>query len=68
MFAEQVVQTVAAGRGLGEQMLVIELIEVAASIVQADFCQGGGGIGVTVGPGTRPSLRNSRCWPGVRSS
>ena len=32
VFAEQVVQTV-AGRRLGEQMLVIELIEAAANIV-----------------------------------
>jgi hypothetical protein len=35
VLAEQVVQLVAAGSGLGEQVLVIELIKMAARLVQA---------------------------------
>ena len=49
MLAEQVVQPVAAGRGLGDQVLVIKLIEVAARGVQAGAVEGGGGIGVEAG-------------------
>jgi hypothetical protein len=49
VFAEQVVQLAAAGRGLGEQVLVIQLIEAAAGLVQAGAIEGGGGVGVDAG-------------------
>ena len=51
MLAEQVVQLVAAGCGLGEQVLVIQLIEQAAGLIQAGAIQGGGGVGVEVRAG-----------------
>ena len=49
VLAEQVVQQVAAGCGLGEQVLVIQLIEAAAGLVQADVIERGGGVGVDTG-------------------
>ena len=51
VLAEQVVQLVAAGRGLGDQMLVIELTEMAARLVQAGAVERGGGVGVKIGAG-----------------
>ena len=49
MLAEQVVQLVAAGCGLGDQVLVIQLIEVAAGVGQAGAVERGGGVGVEAG-------------------
>ena len=46
-------QLVAAGGGLGEQVLVIQLIQVAAGVVQAGVVQRGGGVGVEAGPGNQ---------------
>ena len=51
MFAEQVVQLVAAGCGLGQQMLLIELIKVPAGGGQAGGVEGSGSVGVEVGAG-----------------
>ena len=48
MLAEQVVQEVAAGRGLGDQMMVVKLVEQAASALQAGVIEGGGGVAVDV--------------------
>ena len=53
MFAEQVVQLIAAGGGLGEQMLIVEAFQVAARLVQAGFVERGGGVGVDVGTGVQ---------------
>ena len=54
VFAEQVVQAVTAGRGLADQVLVIQLTEQAAGLVQAGAVEGGSDVGVEVpaGPGT----------------
>ena len=46
MLTEQVVQLVATGCGLGDQVLVIQLIEMAAGGGQAGAVERGGGIGV----------------------
>ena len=46
VLAEQVVQLVAAGCGLGEQMLIVEACQVAARLIQAGFAERGGGVGV----------------------
>jgi hypothetical protein len=51
VLAEQVVQLVVAGRGLGEQMLVIQLIEAATGFLQTSAVQRGGGVGVDARPG-----------------
>ena len=51
MFAEQVVQLVPAGCGLGEQMLLVELIKVPAGSGQACGVEGSGSVGVEVGAG-----------------
>ena len=51
VLAEQVVQLVPAGRGLGDQVLVIQLIEAAAGLVQAGVVERGGGVGVEVRAG-----------------
>src|SRR5262249_56774542 len=48
VLAEQVVQEVAAGRGLGDQMMVVELVERVAGAFQAGVVQRGGGVGVDV--------------------
>jgi hypothetical protein len=49
VFAEQVVQTVAARCGLGEQMLVIQLIKQTASCAQACIVERGGGVCIEAG-------------------
>ena len=49
VLAEQVMQLVAAGCGLGEQVLVIQLIQAAAGLVQAGAVERGGGVGVEAG-------------------
>src|SRR5215468_10941281 len=46
MLAEQVVQLVAAGCGLADQVLVIQLIKVAPGGGQASAVERGGGVGV----------------------
>src|SRR5262249_48214167 len=46
VLAEQVVQLVAAGHGLGEQVLVIQPIKAAAGHVEAGVVEGGSGVGV----------------------
>ena len=51
IFAQQVVQQVAAGRRLGDQMMVVELIELAAGGLQAGVVEGRRGVGVDVRPG-----------------
>ena len=51
VLAEQVVQLVPAGGGLGDQVLVIQLIEAAAGLLQAGVVERGGGAGVEVRPG-----------------
>ena len=51
VLAEQVVQPVTAGRGLADQVLVIQLIEQAASLLHAGVIEGGGGVGVEVRAG-----------------
>ena len=53
MFADQVVQPVAATGGFGDQVLVIQAVEVAAGLRQAGAVEGGGGIGVDVGAGVQ---------------
>ena len=64
VLAEQVVQPVAAGGGLGEQVLVIQLIEAAAGLIQLVSSSAAAAWASKSGPGTRPRRRNSRCWPG----
>src|SRR5690348_5515419 len=49
MLAEQVVQLVAAGYGLGGQVLVVKLLEMPAGGAQGDAVEGGGGVGVDAG-------------------
>ncbi len=49
MLAEQVVQLVSAGFRLGEQMLVIQLIELAPGSGQTDAVERGGCVGVDAG-------------------
>ena len=51
VLAEQVVQQVAAGCWLGDQVLVIQVFQAAARLVQADVVEGGGGVGVEAGAG-----------------
>jgi len=51
VLAEQVVQPVTAGCGLGDQVLVIQLIEQAAGLIQAGAIEGGGGVDVEVRAG-----------------
>jgi len=51
VLAQQVVQPVTAGRGLADQVLVIQLIEQSAALLQADAIEGGGGVGVEVRAG-----------------
>jgi hypothetical protein len=46
VLAEQVVQLVAAGCGLGDQMLVIQLVKMATGGGQASVVKGGGRVGV----------------------
>ena len=41
-------QEVTAGRGLGDQMMVVEIIEQAAGALQADVVEGGRGVGIDV--------------------
>jgi hypothetical protein len=48
VFAEQIVQEVTAGRGLGDQMMVVEIIEQAAGALQADVVEGGRRVGIDV--------------------
>jgi len=49
VLAEQVVQLVAAWPGLGDQVLVIQLVELAAGGGEGGAVQGGGGVGVDAG-------------------
>jgi hypothetical protein len=49
MLAEQVVQLVSAGFRLGEQMLVIQLIELAPGSGNTDTVERGGCVGVDAG-------------------
>ena len=51
MLAQQVVQEIAAGRGLGGQVLIIQLTEMAARLVQAGAVKGGGGVGIKIRAG-----------------
>src|SRR5215467_7008051 len=46
VLAEQVVQLVAAGGGLGEQVVVIQVIELAAGSIEGGGVQGSSGVGV----------------------
>ena len=48
VLAEQIVQEVAAGRGLGDQMMVVELIELTAGGWHVDVVEGGRGVGIDV--------------------
>jgi len=48
------VQLVTAGGGLGDQMLVIELIEVAAGGLRAGGVERGSGVGVDAGARVQP--------------
>ena len=54
VLAEQVVQAIAAGRGLGEQVLVIQLIEAASCLIQPGVVEGSGGANVEVGTRVEP--------------
>ena len=49
VFAEQVVQAVAAAGGLGDQVLIVEGLEVTAGGGQVGVVERGGGISVDVG-------------------
>jgi hypothetical protein len=49
--AEQVMQLVAAGRGLGERVLVIQVIEVLAGLLHGGAIQRSAGVGVDVRTG-----------------
>jgi hypothetical protein len=51
VLAEQVVQVEPAGGGLGDQVLVIQLIEAAAGLLRAGVIERGGGAGVKVRAG-----------------
>jgi len=46
VLAEQVVQQVTAGRGLGDQMVVVQVVEPVPGGFQAGAVEGGGGVGV----------------------
>jgi hypothetical protein len=48
VLAKQVVQEVAAGCGLGDQVMVIQLVEQAASAPQGGVVEGSGGVAVDV--------------------
>jgi len=50
VLAEQVVQQVTAGRGLGDQMVVVQLVKPGAGGIQAGALEGGGGVGIDVRP------------------
>jgi hypothetical protein len=49
MLAEQVVQAVATQGGFSDQMLIIEILQVTACLIQAGFVECGGGISVDIG-------------------
>ena len=68
MFAEQVVQLVAAGCGLGEQVLVIQLIKAAAGGVQAGAVERGGGVGVDAGAREQAEPAEQPLLAAVRSA
>ena len=53
VLAEQVVQLVPAGCGLGDQMLVVQLIKAAAGLLQGGVFEGGGGVAVEVSAGNQ---------------
>jgi hypothetical protein len=69
VLAKQVVQAVTAGHGLADQVLVIQLIEAAASLIQAGAIQGGSGVSVEVRAGNQPEAAEQpllgRCEVGV---
>ena len=52
MFPEQIVQLVPAEGGLSDQVLVIQLIELAAGFAQASAVQRGDSIGQAPPPAT----------------
>jgi hypothetical protein len=54
MVAEQVVQPVAARCVFGDQVLVVESLEVAAGSVVAGALERGGGVGIEAGAGDQP--------------
>ena len=49
MFAKQVVKSVAAGSGLSDQMLVVEVLQTAPRLAWISFVQGRSGVGIDVG-------------------
>ena len=61
MLADQVMEPVPATAGLAEQMLVVQVIEMAAGLGQAGAVQRGGGVRIEVRAGITPRRRNSRC-------
>ena len=67
MLPEQVVEPVAAGCGLGDQVLVIEAFQAAASLARGGVIQRSGRVGVDVWPWVQAQRRNSLCWSSVRS-
>ena len=68
VLAEQVVQQVAAGCGLGDQVLVIQVFQAAARLVQADVVEGGGGVGVEAGAGDQAEAAEQPLPGRVRSA
>jgi hypothetical protein len=53
VFADQVVQLVAAGRGFGEQVLVIQALQAAAGGAEGGAVERRGGVGVDVRAGVQ---------------
>jgi hypothetical protein len=49
VLADQVVQVVAARCGLGQQVLVVQLLQATARVLHGDPVQGGGGVGIEAG-------------------
>ena len=64
MLADQVVQPVAAAGGLGEQALVIQGIQAAAGGGQVGAVQGGGRVGVDIGPGVQAQAAEQQLLAG----
>jgi hypothetical protein len=53
VLSEQVVEPVSAGGGLGDQVLVVEVLQAAAGLIRGGVIEGGGGAGVDVGTGVQ---------------
>lgn len=67
MLPEEVVQLIAAGCRFGEQVLVIQLVQVAAGGLQGGAAQRGGAVGAETGARDQAEPANSNRGASVRS-